>query len=140
MDVALRCGFPHFGRFSIAYRRRYGETPSQTLKRQETFTASLGAVPQLFVPARDRPAVALGPIEAAAIGVLAWRRACELDVQVQPPPFAVGNRMLPDPAVVGRRYRELEDPFTLLLAILRLGCRLHALSDAATTLELQPLG
>ena len=24
MDVALRCGFPHFGRFSIAYRRRYG--------------------------------------------------------------------------------------------------------------------
>jgi AraC-like DNA-binding protein/Tfp pilus assembly protein PilF len=66
MDVALRCGFPHFGRFSIAYRRRYGETPSQTLKRQERFTASLGAMPRLFVPARDRPAVALGPIEAAA--------------------------------------------------------------------------
>ena len=34
MDIALRCGFPHCGRFSIAYRRRYGETPSQTLKRQ----------------------------------------------------------------------------------------------------------
>src|SRR5947207_14633358 len=33
MDVALRCGFPHCGRFSIEYRRRYGETPSQTLKR-----------------------------------------------------------------------------------------------------------
>src|SRR5688500_15587707 len=27
MDVALRCGFPHCGRFSIEYRRRYGETP-----------------------------------------------------------------------------------------------------------------
>ena len=39
MDVALRCGFPHCGRFSIAYRRRYGETPSQTLKRQAVFTA-----------------------------------------------------------------------------------------------------
>src|SRR4051812_31651274 len=34
MDVAARCGFPHFGRFSVGYRRRYGETPSQTLKRQ----------------------------------------------------------------------------------------------------------
>src|SRR5437762_5869137 len=34
MDVALRSGFPHCGRFSGEYRRRYGETPSQTLKRQ----------------------------------------------------------------------------------------------------------
>ena len=66
MDVALRCGFPHCGRFSIAYRRRYGETPSQTLKRQAVFTATLGAMPSLFVSARDRPAVAFGPIEAAA--------------------------------------------------------------------------
>jgi transcriptional regulator GlxA family with amidase domain len=41
-DVALRCGFPHGGRFSIEYRRRYGETPSQTLKRQAVF---LGALP-----------------------------------------------------------------------------------------------
>jgi transcriptional regulator GlxA family with amidase domain len=39
MDVALRCGFPHFGRFSIEYRRRYGETPSRTLKRQAIFFA-----------------------------------------------------------------------------------------------------
>ena len=37
MDVALRCGFPHFGRFSIEYRQRYGETPSHTLKRQAIF-------------------------------------------------------------------------------------------------------
>ncbi len=65
MDVALRCGFPHCGRFSIAYRRRYGETPSQTLKRQAVVTAALGAMPSLFVPAQDRPAVAFGPIEAA---------------------------------------------------------------------------
>jgi AraC-like DNA-binding protein/Tfp pilus assembly protein PilF len=66
MDVALRCGFPHFGRFSVAYRRRYGETPSQTLKRQMKFTASLGAMPPLFVSARQRLAVTLGPIEAVA--------------------------------------------------------------------------
>ena len=65
MDVALRCGFPHFGRFSIAYRRRYGETPSQTLTRQAVFTAALGAMPSLLGSARDRPAVAFGPIESA---------------------------------------------------------------------------
>ncbi|QHO71513.1 hypothetical protein ACH79_01640 [Bradyrhizobium sp. CCBAU 051011] len=66
MDVSLRCGFPHFGRFSIAYRRRYGETPSQTLKRQEVLTDALGAMPSLFVPTRERPAIAFGPIEATA--------------------------------------------------------------------------
>ena len=55
MDVALRCGFPHFGRFSVEYRRRYGETPSQTLKRQAMFAATLGAMTSLFVPPRDRP-------------------------------------------------------------------------------------
>ena len=65
MDIALRCGFPHCGRFSIAYRRRYGETPSQTLKRQAVFTATLGAMPSLFVSPRGRPAVAFGPIETA---------------------------------------------------------------------------
>ena len=65
MDVALRCGFPHFGRFSIVYRRRYGETPSQTLRRQAVLTDALGTMPSLFVPVRERPAVAFGPIEAA---------------------------------------------------------------------------
>lgn len=31
--VAYRCGFSHLGRFSIAYRERFGESPSQTLRR-----------------------------------------------------------------------------------------------------------
>src|SRR5450755_1392795 len=30
-DIATRCGLPHLGRFSIEYRRRYGEKPSRTL-------------------------------------------------------------------------------------------------------------
>jgi AraC-like DNA-binding protein/tetratricopeptide (TPR) repeat protein len=64
MDVALRCGLPHLGRFSTEYRRRFDETPSQTLKRQAVFTSTLAAVPMLFVPDRDRPSVAIGPIEA----------------------------------------------------------------------------
>lgn len=31
--VALDCGFAHFGRFSEAYRQRFGQSPSATLKR-----------------------------------------------------------------------------------------------------------
>lgn len=33
-DVALRWGFAHVGRFCIAYRNRFGETPRQTLHRE----------------------------------------------------------------------------------------------------------
>jgi AraC family ethanolamine operon transcriptional activator len=33
-DVALRWGFTHFGRFSLEYRRMFGESPSETLKRR----------------------------------------------------------------------------------------------------------
>lgn len=32
-DVALRYGFPHTGRFAAAYRKRFGEAPSTTLRR-----------------------------------------------------------------------------------------------------------
>lgn len=32
-DVAFRWGFVHLGRFSRAYRQRFGETPSETLRR-----------------------------------------------------------------------------------------------------------
>ena len=65
MDVALRCGFPHCGRFSTEYRRRYGEAPSQTLKRQAVFIGALASMPAFFVSGRDRPTVALSPIEAS---------------------------------------------------------------------------
>lgn len=33
IDVALRCGFTHTGRFAAAYRARFGESPSTTLRR-----------------------------------------------------------------------------------------------------------
>jgi AraC-like DNA-binding protein/tetratricopeptide (TPR) repeat protein len=65
MDIALRCGFPHCGRFSVEYRRRFGETPSQTLKRQAVFSDTLTAMPAIFVSNRDRPTVALSPIAAS---------------------------------------------------------------------------
>jgi len=59
MDLALRCGFAHCGRFSIEYRRRYGETPSQTLKRQAVFTGVLASMPSFFTSGRDRLTVLL---------------------------------------------------------------------------------
>jgi AraC-like DNA-binding protein/tetratricopeptide (TPR) repeat protein len=64
MDVAARCGLPHFGRFAVEYRRRYGETPSQTLKRQAVLSAALAAMPPLFVPLRDRLTLGFAGIEA----------------------------------------------------------------------------
>jgi transcriptional regulator GlxA family with amidase domain len=30
-DVALDCGFTHLGRFAIAYREKFGESPSETV-------------------------------------------------------------------------------------------------------------
>jgi AraC-like DNA-binding protein len=33
-DIAWRAGFTHMGRFSVEYRRLFGETPSQTLRQR----------------------------------------------------------------------------------------------------------
>ncbi|HET7543803.1 MAG TPA: AraC family transcriptional regulator [Polyangiaceae bacterium] len=32
-EIALSCGFEHLGRFSTGYRKRFGESPRETLKR-----------------------------------------------------------------------------------------------------------
>jgi len=32
--IAVQWGFCHLGRFSVEYRKRYGEMPSETLRRQ----------------------------------------------------------------------------------------------------------
>ncbi len=32
-DIALDCGFPHLGRFAGLYQQRYGESPSETVRR-----------------------------------------------------------------------------------------------------------
>jgi AraC-like DNA-binding protein/tetratricopeptide (TPR) repeat protein len=66
MDVALRCGFAHQGRFSVDYRRRFGETPSQTLKRQSVLAAQLTAGPMAVMRTLDRPTLAFDRIEASA--------------------------------------------------------------------------
>ncbi len=64
-DIALRCGFQHCGRFSIEYRRRYAETPSQTLRRQAVFSDAIASMPAILASGPDRPTVTLLPIEAS---------------------------------------------------------------------------
>jgi AraC-like DNA-binding protein len=34
-DIALDCGFNHFGRFPQLYRKRFGELPSETLRKSQ---------------------------------------------------------------------------------------------------------
>ncbi|WP_147250238.1 helix-turn-helix domain-containing protein [Bradyrhizobium sp. MOS003] len=64
MDVALRCGFTHFGRFSIGYRHRFGETPSETISRQVRLADGLKSRWQGGRTSWDEPMIHLGPIEA----------------------------------------------------------------------------
>ncbi|HLK84781.1 MAG TPA: helix-turn-helix domain-containing protein [Xanthobacteraceae bacterium] len=33
-EIATRWGFGHLGRFAVEYRRRFGESPSETLRRR----------------------------------------------------------------------------------------------------------
>jgi transcriptional regulator GlxA family with amidase domain len=35
-EIAMNCGFAHMGRFSVEYRKRFGESPSETLRRGRT--------------------------------------------------------------------------------------------------------
>jgi AraC-like DNA-binding protein/tetratricopeptide (TPR) repeat protein len=65
-DVALARGFPHCGRFSVEYRRRYGETPSQTLKRQARFAAAAAAVLPFCTSSRGQPTIAFAGILGGA--------------------------------------------------------------------------
>ena len=46
--IAVQCGFAHLGRFSIAYKQRFGESPSDTLHR-----ASTRQNPKTFVSSED---------------------------------------------------------------------------------------
>lgn len=66
MDVALRSGFTHFGRFSTEYRRVYGETPTETLKRRGMLAAGISSGFAFVSPLRDQPTVAVGPFERDA--------------------------------------------------------------------------
>ena len=62
-EIAGRCGFRHFGRFAAQYRRRFGEPPSVTLRRQQNllFCSRLPISPLPI--AVERPRIAVLPFE-----------------------------------------------------------------------------
>ena len=62
-DIAVRCGFNHFSRFSAQYRQRYGEHPSVTLRKRERVTAASSAKITPALISGDRPTVAVLPFD-----------------------------------------------------------------------------
>jgi AraC family ethanolamine operon transcriptional activator len=59
-DVALDWGFLHFGWFSQDYRRLFGETPSQTLRRVAAMSGRESPIPGVVViGSRRRPDAAV---------------------------------------------------------------------------------
>jgi TolB-like protein len=61
--IAMRCGVSHLGRFSTAYRERYGEAPSTTLQRRRQALACGESWPAISSPALDRPTIAVLPFD-----------------------------------------------------------------------------
>ena len=64
MEIATDCGLNHFGRFAVVYRDRYGESPSETLRRRR-IPASATFAPFRLTASSERPALALLPFDLA---------------------------------------------------------------------------
>jgi AraC-like DNA-binding protein len=64
-EIATANGFAHLGRFAIDYQRRYGESPSATLRRSQRAAAPVRAPLPVLSAALDRPAVAVSPFDIA---------------------------------------------------------------------------
>jgi AraC-like DNA-binding protein/TolB-like protein len=63
-EIANRSGFAHLGRFSVEYARRFGEKPSQTLRRQNLFADASLSNCNVVLSVHDGPAVVIAPIDA----------------------------------------------------------------------------
>ena len=61
-EIAGECGFNHLGRFAIAYRDRYAESPSDTLRRSR-IPASAQSSAFRAVGFCERPTLAIMPFE-----------------------------------------------------------------------------
>jgi len=65
-EIAAKWGFGHLGRFSVEYRRRFGESPSATLRRaRDASPTSLARLPRLD---RKRVGVATDQISGRSVG------------------------------------------------------------------------
>jgi AraC-like DNA-binding protein/tetratricopeptide (TPR) repeat protein len=76
-EIALQWGFSHLGRFAILYRRRYGESPSATLRRRRSIVVGERMSTLPLARAGERPSVGVLPF--ASIGTDAARAAIIAD-------------------------------------------------------------
>jgi AraC-like DNA-binding protein len=60
--VATDCGLSHLGRFALAYRRRYGESPSETL-RWRRIPVPVNPASFRLAASSERPALAILPFD-----------------------------------------------------------------------------
>ncbi len=102
--------------------------------RVVTLTAA-HVLAELGTPAGSHPST-WGRLEAVVRGALAWRLACARGLKLERSRERAGAMLHVRDEAVGRRYVDLEDPFTPLLAIFRLGCCLRACSPTTMALEL----
>jgi AraC-like DNA-binding protein/tetratricopeptide (TPR) repeat protein len=65
--IALRCGFRHLGRFAGLYARRYGESPSATLRARSRIAAAAWPSAHGLRSAAERPSVAVVPFTFAGL-------------------------------------------------------------------------
>ena len=70
-DIAIRCGYPHFGRFAGDYRRLFGESPSGTRNRVRASAADGGPTvsgSSGFQPSvREKPSLLILPLRAETL-------------------------------------------------------------------------
>jgi AraC-like DNA-binding protein/tetratricopeptide (TPR) repeat protein len=62
-ESAIRWRVGHLGRFSASYRRRYGETPSATLRRRRGVLTCHEPSPIILSPTLDRPVIHVRPFD-----------------------------------------------------------------------------
>jgi TolB-like protein len=85
-EIALQCGFKHFGRFAAWYRERYGESPLATLRRSQSAPSNrpkplhpaisarlaISVLPFVLLDVESHGAAGLGEEIAAALARLRW--------------------------------------------------------------------
>jgi AraC-like DNA-binding protein len=62
-EAALRSGLLHLGRFSAEYARRYGEKPSQTLRRRRHLAAETLPSTPIILVSEYEGAIAIDPVQ-----------------------------------------------------------------------------
>jgi len=65
-EIAISCGFTHFGRFATDYRRAFGETPSTTKQRAHARRPDAAPLPAPVVW-REKPALLVVPFRTETL-------------------------------------------------------------------------